>query len=250
VLIGNINQKNQGAEFSKLSTVFCLSEKVKSELMDHYAVDGATINMVYGGSSIDFLPLNENEKSAVKESHTDGKEYFLYRGAFHSSNIIQLLKAFSIFKKRQKSTMKMVLLGSIKPGDKEFPVLINTYKYRDDIIVVNGEDEHTEKELTGAAYAYVQPYRSNSLCFVFDAMQNNIPSLIDASSPLIEIDSEAALCFDTHSAEDIADVLMRIYKDERLYGDVVAKGQELIAKDYKGETLNRIWNSLFQVKED
>jgi glycosyltransferase involved in cell wall biosynthesis len=181
--------------------------------------------------------------------YTEGKEYFLYRGSFHSPNVVQLLKGFSIFKKRQKSNMKMVLLGEDNSVNNEFTVLLNTYKYRDDVVLAKLE-ENTQIELTAAAFAYIQPYRSNSLCFVFDALQNKIPALVDASSPLVEIDSDAALCFDAHSAEDIADALMRIYKDEQLYGGLVEKGKELIKKDYWGETVDQIWNSFLQAKAD
>ena len=185
----------------------------------------------------------------IKEKFTAGKEYFLYRGAFNPPNIVQLLKAFSIFKKRQKSNMKMVLLGKAESVEKEISVLVNTYKYHDDVMLANEDEKEVEKDLIAAAFAYIQSYRSNIICFVFDALQNNIPALVDASSPLLEIEPEAVLCFDTHSAEDIADALMRIYKDERLYCELVEKGKELIEKDYWKETVSRIRESL-KVKQD
>jgi glycosyltransferase involved in cell wall biosynthesis len=247
LIIGQPDKRLQKADVSQVHSLFCLSETIKSNLGD--AFDDQKINLIFGGPSLDLLSLNEDEKVAVKEKYTDSKEYFLYRGSFGSPNVVQLLKAFSIFKKRQKSNMKMVLLGDDNSGGKEFSVLLNTYKYREDVILANAE-ENTEIQLTSAAFAYIQPYRSNSLCFVFDAMQNNIPALVDASSPLIEISSEAALCFDTHSAEDIADALMRIYKNEQLYSDLIEKGRELIKKDYWKETTDQIRSSLLQEKVD
>jgi glycosyltransferase involved in cell wall biosynthesis len=250
VLIGKADKKFQKNDFQKIPSIFCLSATVKSELISQCSLDAEKLSPVYGGASLEFYLLSEAERTAIKEKYTQSKEYFLFRGSFHTPNMVQLLKAFSIFKKRQKSDMKIVLLGKPAEDEKEFSTLLNTYKYRDDVVLVTEEEEKTERDLTSAAFAYVQPYRSNSLCFVFDAMQNNIPPLVDASSSLIEISDDAVLYFDTHSAEDIADALMRIYKDERLYADLVAKGKELIRKDYWRETVDAIWNSLPQVKED
>jgi glycosyltransferase involved in cell wall biosynthesis len=249
LIISHTDKQLQKADLGEVQSAFCLSETIKSNLEEQYESNAQKIHLIYGGPSLDLLLSNEEEKAAVKEKYTEGKEYFLYRGSFDSPNVVQLLKAFSIFKKRQKSTMKMLLLGEDISGKKEFSELLSTYKYREDVVLANVE-ENTEIELVAGAFAYIQPYRSNSLCFVFDALQNNIPALIDASSPLLEIDSEAALCFDTHSAEDIADALMRIYKDERLYGDLIEKGKELIKKDYWKQTTDLIRNSFLQVKAD
>jgi glycosyltransferase involved in cell wall biosynthesis len=249
LVISHTDNQLQKAKLQRGQSVLCLSETLKSNLEEQYTIDPQNIRLIYGGPSLDASLLSDDEKAAVKEKFTKGKEYFLYRGSFHSPNVVQLLKGFSIFKKRQKSNMKMVLMGEDNSGNNEFTALLNTYKYRDDVVLAKLED-NTQIELTAAAFAYIQPYRSNSLCFVFDALQNNIPALVDASSPLLEIDSDAALCFDTHSSEDIADALMRIYKDEQLYGELVEKGKELIKKDYWGETVDQIWNCFLQAKAD
>lgn len=249
LVIGHPGKQLQKAGLQQVQAVYCLSETLKSNIAEQYPSDSNKINLIYGGPSLHVSLLSDEEKAVVKEKYTGGKEYFLYRGSFESPNVVQLLKAFSIFKKRQKSSMKMVLLGQDNTEEKKFSVLLNTYKYQDDVITADVV-ENSEKELTAAAFAYIQPYRSSSLCFVFDALQNNIPALVDASSPLVEIDSEAALCFDTHSAEDIADALMRIYKDEQLYRELVEKGKEVIKKDYWKETTDLIQNSFLQENAD
>ena len=43
---------------------------------------------------------------------------------------------------------------------------------------------------------------------------------------------------------------MRKYKYERLYGDLIVKGKEVIKKDYWKETTDLIRNSFLQVKAD
>ena len=60
------------------------------------------IDVVFSAAKEIFHPLNDEEKTATKNKYTEGKEYFVYAGAIHPrKNLINLLKAFSVFKKRQ-----------------------------------------------------------------------------------------------------------------------------------------------------
>lgn len=64
-----------------------------------------------------FQPLPWEEKIKVKEQYTAGTEYFLYAGSFRpGKNLVNLLKAFSLFKKRQQSNWKLVLAGVAEEG--------------------------------------------------------------------------------------------------------------------------------------
>ena len=56
-----------------------------------------------------FKPLDWEEKEIIREKYAEGKAYFLFSGDINRrSNLINLLKAFSFFKKRQKSNMMLL----------------------------------------------------------------------------------------------------------------------------------------------
>ena len=57
--------------------------------------------------------MDWEEKELIKEKYADGKAYFLFSGDINQrSNLINLLKAFSFFKKRQKSNMLLLIAGN------------------------------------------------------------------------------------------------------------------------------------------
>ena len=62
-----------------------------------------------------FEPINEQEKEAIKNKYSEGKEFFLFNSIFPGQeDFIDLLKSFSHFKKRQQSNFKLLLIASIK----------------------------------------------------------------------------------------------------------------------------------------
>jgi len=130
-------KKFSSKTLQKLNGIFVLSESEKAFLLYHYKLDLEKIETIYGGHSKLFASIPDEPKKSIKEKYTNGKEYFIYRGAIEKDrNIIQLLKAFSIFKKRQKSSMKLLLMGKLLWQNKEFDKLIGNYKYREDVVIV------------------------------------------------------------------------------------------------------------------
>jgi glycosyltransferase involved in cell wall biosynthesis len=102
------------------------------------------------------------------------------------------------------------------------------------VAVINDATVGEEPEILAAAYALIQPYTSNNLLFLFDAMQCHVPVLIENNASFKEITSDAVLYFDSKSEMDIADKLMLIYKDETLRNKLIEKGKNLI-EDYNWE---------------
>ena len=225
------NKKIQPAKLKSLKSIFVLSEAAKTELLNESEIDQNKLSIIYGGPSKIFQPVYDEIK-LIKEKYTEGKEYFIYRGLIkQQNNIIPLLKAFSLFKKRQKSSMKLVLLGRIAWENNDFDKMINTYKYREDVAVINDATAGEASEILAAAYALIQPYTSNNLLFLFDAMQCHVPVLTENNPAFKEITSDTVLYFDSKSEMDIADKMMLIYKDETLRNGLVEKGKNLI-EDY------------------
>lgn len=216
----------------KAKKILVPTQKLRSGLVEQYNINPQKVQLLYGGPSGLFAALSDENRSLIKERYTGGKEYFIFRGTItKTNNIIPLLKAFSFFKKRQKSVMKMVLVGTLAGPHNEIEKLLNTYKYREDVVVVNKATEEQEAELVASAYAYIQPYAGGNLSFVFDAIQSGVPVLIDADSPLQNMNSEAAVYFESTNDNDIAHKMMWIYKDESLTRQLIGKGNDFI-KEY------------------
>lgn len=191
----------------------------------------------------DHIIESENEKNKVK--YSNGKEYFLYPCKQHNpESFIVLLKAFSLFKKRQQSSMRLMLFS--KPGKKSLE-LLSSYKYREDIVILEKLDAHEEDSLISSSYAVLIPQNSGYPVFTtLKAMQTGIPVLASENSPVREYAGEAALYFEKESEKNISEKMIRIYTDEKLRDQLISKGREKVKNFTFEKSANQLWGYIQQ----
>lgn len=228
-------------ELKSAAGFIALSQLVKQKLKEQYKLSGENILVVYGGSNT-LLSVDEDEKPFIKEQYTQGREFFLISmNDVPQDHIIQLLKAFSIFKKRQKTSMQLVLTGKVE--DKEsFEALIKTYKYKEEIVVLHAITREEKTKLSASAYATVimKPAEANLLSEL-DIIATGSPVLTANYSILKEGSSDTALYFDSTDINDIADKLMLIYKDETLRSQMIERGNRLTKELTWPATAEAVW---------
>lgn len=225
--------------------IIASSESLKEKLINEYQVPGQKILVAYGGADSKGM-MSEEDKVFVKGKYVEEKEFFLCRmNLARQENIIQVLKAFSLFKKRQKTSMKLILTGEAGTKKKQFESLINTYKYKDEVVVLHELDLREQSQLLRSAYAvlFVEAQKWNVLSEL-DIISAGVPLLTASSSVLKEISGDAALYFDLTDAKDIADKLMLIYKDETLRGRVIEEGHKITAQYNWPLTTELVWQLL------
>ena len=241
--------KKQTPKFLKIAkSVATISEFSKKDIITQFQTEEKKISVVNSAAKDIFQPLSNEEKETTKRKFTDGKEYFLFSGPIHpSKNPMNLLKAFSVFKQRQKSGMKLVLAGRLASKHSSFPEKLKTYKFRNDVIVTGYLEENELVKLMGAAYALVYPsFLEGFGVPVLEAMQCNVPVITSANSAMQEIAEDAALYADPANYEDIADKMMRIYKDEKLRQELINKGQPIISKYTWDKTAELLWQTILR----
>jgi glycosyltransferase involved in cell wall biosynthesis len=244
--------KKYTAKFvQKATTLATVSTFSKADICEQYSVPEEKILVVYNGVKEIFQPSSFEEQTAVKEKYTGGAEYFLYTGAIHPrKNIIHLLKAFSIFKRRMQSSMKLVLAGRLAWKNNEFLELLKTYKYRDDVLLTGYLSETELPPLMAAAWAFVYPsYFEGFGVPVAEAMRCGVPVLTSKDSAMAEVCGSAALYFDPDNVDDIAYKLMFIYKQEGERRELVEKGKAIAGTYTWRRTAAALWESVLQAAE-
>jgi glycosyltransferase involved in cell wall biosynthesis len=235
----------------KAKVVATVSAFSKNDIISHYKTPADKIEIVYSAVKESFKPATEVEKTATREKYTGGHEYFVYAGAIQPrKNLVNLLKAYSLFKKRQRSNWKLVLAGRLAWKNDEFLQLLKTYKYREDVILTGYLSEEEIVHLVGAAYALVYPSFFEGFGVpVLEAMKCGVPALTTAGSSMEEIGRDAALYFDPADPADIAGKMMLIYKDESLRSRLVDKGRVTSSLYNWDQTAELMWQSILHTIE-
>lgn len=234
--------------FARASSVCTVSEFSKNDIEKSYGPHRAGIDIVYGAAKDNFRQLTPSEKSAIKEKYTAGKEYFIYTGAIHPrKNLMNLLKAFSLFKKRQQSAMKLVLVGRLAWKYESFSEKLKSYKYRDDVVMTGYVAESELIQLTGSAYGMVYPSFFEGFGLpVIEAMKAGVPVITSSGSVMQEIAGEAALYADPAQPADIAAQMMYLYKDETRRNEMVRAGREIAAQYNWNRTADLLWECIMK----
>ena len=95
----------------KLSGILVSNSDLSSQLANKYPAQRAKFKMVEIDVGTRDRVLNYEEAEKVKSQHTGGAEYFLCLVTEASKgSFITILKAFSLFKKRQKSNMLLLFI--------------------------------------------------------------------------------------------------------------------------------------------
>ena len=226
---------------SRVSLLFCFSEADRSWLEGQVqGIGPAKFEVVSAWPSEVAAPLSTAEKEVVKQQYAAGKEYFLADVTpSDEDNITQLLKSFSLFKKRQLSNLQLILTGRKPLPESKLSQRLETYKYRQDIHWCEPAD--AEKQLTGAAYALLFPFERKTLGVpVLNAWKAEVPVIIEKNSGFREMAGEGVLVADKGDPASLAGHLMAVYKDEELRKDLIGKGRSRVAVYNEQETLAEI----------
>jgi glycosyltransferase involved in cell wall biosynthesis len=231
---------------NKAKRIITASGFSRDIIMTHYKTAGDKIDIVPVVAREMFHALNEKEKSEVKNRLTNGIEYFLYTGPVHPrKNLLNLLKAFSIFKKRQASNWKLVLAGNFAGRNKQFMKSLETYKYREDVILAGDLQENELVNIMSSAYALVYPslWEGSGLA-ILEAMHSDVPVIASGGSAMQEIAGDAALYVDPADQTDIAEKMMRLYKDENLRNQLVEKGRNVCRQYNPEQSAALLWQAI------
>ncbi len=230
----------------KAKKVITVSQFSKNDISKIYRTTENKITVIPGAARTGFAPLNWEEKQAVKDGNADGREYFLFVGGIHPrKNLLNLLKAFSHFKKWQHSNMKLLVAGRLAWQYEDLLEKIKTYKYRDDVVLLGYLSETQLQRVVGAAYSLVYPswFEGFGLPIV-EAMQAGVPVICSNTSSMPEVAGDAALLTDPANPDAIGKEMLTLYRSEDIRNVFIEKGLQRAQSFSWNETANAVYQEL------
>ena len=239
-------QANAASFLNKASNILAASAYLQEQMIQRYSITNKKITVLYPAADEKYQLINWEQREQVKATYAAGKEYFLFSGIMHAqSNLINLLKAFSLFKKWQKSNMQLILAINTTTDATTFIKSLQTYKHKADVILLKDITEDELRGITGAAYAFVSPALFNdNIPILLNALQSGVPVIASNTLPITEIFGEALLYADCNNVKELADKMMLLFKDEDMRRVNINNGLQQV-KQYNGDSsANLLWKNI------
>ena len=231
------------AFLQKAELIITFGQTIKNIVCTKYNIETNKVAVINTSASELYLPANEAAKETTKEKYTEGKAYFLFSGQISDAgNLINLLKAYSFFKKRLQSNMQLVITTNfILPGD-TFIKSLQSYKYKDEVNLLVGLLQSEVIKITAAAYAFVYVTKQDSIYRpLLQAMQCEVPVITNNTILMNEICADAALFTTPEDFKNIADKMMHLFKDEASRNVLIENGKQRAAQFTLDVASNMLW---------
>ncbi len=222
--------------YAQKADAVCVTNPVTEKILLQFqtSLAGKIITMYPG---LDLFPADESIKNSIKEDMTSGQEYFLFEISA-GSDALKVLKAFSLFKKWQKSAMKLILM---LPGPQPALVkLLHSYKYASDIIMYDGVNPAVpQSAYTAINFNLPGNYPLAALSY----LKAGIPVITNDHPSNRLIFSEAPVYSD-FTEQDLSTKMILLYKDEFVRAAHIREGKlQTASYDWKLAT-GQLWKVL------
>lgn len=218
----------------KAKLIIAVSEFTKEEILDVYSrIYEHKIRVVHNAYDSDiYRPITDEEQiKKVLNKYNIDSPFFLYVGRLEKKkNIPALVEAFSLFKERYPDDkIKLLMIGNAGFGYDEIKYIIEEYNLGAEVIMPGWADEDDLPVIFNAALAFVFPTLHEGFGIpVLQAMACQSPCLISNLPVLREVADKAAFYFNPRDKDDIFRAMSLIYSDDKLRGDLSARGLERV----------------------
>ena len=185
-----------------------------------------------------YKTLSYEAREILNEKFSNGNDHFTtIISSENKEAVITLLKAFSIFKKWQKSSFELIIINKTK-NEKILPQL-ESYKYREAVHIIQFK-ERDEKDIISSGYAFFDLSNiSTGKEFVLKAMHCGVPVISTIQSKNV---FEEAVFYSEATDKSLSEKMMVIYKDELLRNKIIELGNQFALANSENKMLESIKN--------
>ena len=208
----------------KADKIIAVSDDLKNDVNKFLGVGGEKISVIYSGLDERFFEQLQEDGGKVLGKYDISKKYILFLGTLEpSKNIARLLKAFSLFKQKQKQKnsgrfdYQLVLAGKRGWLAQEYQQIIKDLGLVKDVVFTGYIIGDELVPLFRKAEFFVMPslYEGFGMT-VLEAFATETPAIVSSVASLPELAGDAALFVNPTSTEEIVDAMILFSEDSSL----------------------------------
>jgi glycosyltransferase involved in cell wall biosynthesis len=235
----------------KASRIATVSEYSKSDISKTYHIDPDKIDVVYNGAGSIFKPLQASDKEATKQKFSHGNDYFFFIGTLHPrKNLVNLFKAFDLFKKTDSKGIKLVLAGARMWWTDEIRLAYEGMEHLDDVIFTGRVTDNELAALMASALAlmYVSYFEGFGIP-ILEAFHCDTPVITSNVTSMPEVAGNAAVLIDPFSITSIADAMQKVASDEAFREKLIVEGRKQREQFSWERTAEKLWECVEKTLE-
>lgn len=211
--------------------IITISNYSKNTIIEKYGVDENAIKVTYLNSDSCFDEEKDSERQAELKQKI-GMDYIFYpANTWPHKNHINLLKAYKILKEKYHSELKLVFTGDSKQKKKEIEDFIISNGLENDILYLGYLPQRDIPYIFANAtiMAFPSIFEGFGIPLV-EAMKAGVAIACSKCGSIPEVVGDAAVYFDAHNPQDIADKLYELESDGGLREYLIDKGKAVSLK--------------------
>ncbi|MCX6279864.1 MAG: glycosyltransferase family 1 protein [Bacteroidetes bacterium] len=231
---------------AKAVRIATVSEFSKSDIVKQYHVSPDKIDVVYDGANDAYQPIKKVNREKIRARFSGGRPYFVFIGSLHPrKNLVNLFRAFDLFKKSNPSEVKLLIVGARKWWTTEIDSAYNRMVFSDDVIFTGRLNIDELKGVLGSALAltYVSYFEGFGIPII-EAFRAEVPVITSNVTSMPEVAGDAALFVNPFDPESIAEALYKAYQYESLREDLIIRGRRRKSLFSWQQTADRLWESI------
>ncbi|MBO7180865.1 MAG: glycosyltransferase family 4 protein [Bacteroidales bacterium] len=235
----------------KATRVATVSEFSKADISNIYKIPQDKIDVVYSAANEQYRPHTEEENIQTKAKYTDGKDFFYFVGALHKrKNLVNLFRAFDLFKNQSRSDVKLVIVGNKKWWEGEIAEAYEQMRFRDEVVFTSRLPLEEVNRIASASIAcvFVSLFEGFGLP-PLEAFRSHTAAIISDTTSLPEIGADAAIYASPTDVESIAKAMNETYTQPEKREECIRKGIVQAEKFSWDKTAELLWNTITKALE-
>ncbi len=230
----------------KAVRIATVSEYSANDIAHSYKIQRENIDVVYNGVNEIFGPLSEERIKHVRKTISKNWPYFVFVGSLHPrKNLVMLLKAFDLFRKKSGEKLKMLIVGEKFFLTSAIEKTLQNMLFREDVMFTGRLEAKELRDVLASAVALTFiPYFEGFGIPVIEAMKCGVPVIASNVTSLPEVGGDSVLYADPDDIEKVSDHMKAIVEDEKLRNTYIRRGHERVELFSWDKTAQRLWDCI------